>query len=250
MHLTDEELEDLAAGELAAQERRRLRLHLAECDVCAARLRAIELADRRIAERLSWLDHPVPVVDAETLMARARRSRPRPAALAAGLAGLLVAAAAAAAVIPGFPVQRLVERAISEWKGDPSPAPEAAPEDATPPLQSGVSFAPAPELEIAFVAAQSEGALRISLADASEVQVREVGGTSAYALDPAELVIDNRSGAGRYEILLPRSLRRVRIRIGDRVVFEKDGPAISARGSVDAGGSHVVPFAPELQRDP
>jgi hypothetical protein len=108
---------------------------------------------------------------------------------------------------------------------------------------------PGHELEIAFLRSQAEGTIRISLVEGHEVRIQQVGGAAAYAVDPAELIVDNRNAGGSYEILLPRSLRRARIRIGDRLVFEKEGSAISSRGSVDGRGRHVVPFG-DLERGP
>lgn len=251
MHPSDPELQSLADGQLGDADRRRLRLHVEECGPCAARLRNLESRDRRIAEWLAWLDHPVPRLDAESLMARVRRRSRRSGLLAAGLAALFAATAAAAVVVPGSPVQRLVERVIGEWRGGDPPQPSGARSPAPEPpalRRSGVSFVPRPELEIAFRGSQPEGAIRISLVETSEVRVREIGGASAYSLDPAELVIDNRSARGSYEILLPRSLRRARVRIGERVVFEKDGARISSAGSLDAAGTYVVPFAGDLER--
>lgn len=101
---------------------------------------------------------------------------------------------------------------------------------------------PEARLEIAFLRDQPEGAIRISLVQASEVRVRELGGGTAYLIDPARLVVDNRGDSASYEILLPRTLPHVRVRIGGGVVFEKEGSAISSEGSVESGGAHVVPF--------
>jgi hypothetical protein len=245
VHPSDEELQTLLDGELPEPDQRRLRLHLEDCRPCAARLRGLELEDRRIAEQLAWLDQPVPRLAPETVMATARRRTVRPDLLAAGLAALLVAAAAAAAVVPGSTLQRLIGRAITEWRS-PGPRPKPPSEAAQAPRQSGVSFVPEPELEIVFLHSQPEGAIRISLEETSEVQIREIGGVSVYTLDPAELIVDNRNARASYEIVMPRGLRRCRVRIGERVVFEKDGATIGSRGSVDGRGSHLVPFATGL----
>ncbi len=249
MHPSDSELQGLADGELAPGDGLRLRLHLEACDACARRLRSVELADRRIAEWLTSLDHPVPGVDPTMLMAPARPPATRGLLLAASLAALL-AAGAAAAVIPGSPLRHLAERAIAAWRGDEPPRVQLPDTTNPPPPQSGVAFVPGPELEIAFRRSQAEGTIRISLTDGPEVRVRQLGGTAAYAVDSAELTVDNADAVRSYEILLPRRLHRARVRVGDRVVFEKEGSAISCRGFVDGQGVHVVPFAVDPESRP
>ena len=240
VHPSDAELESLNDGELAAGDERRLRLHLDGCEACAARHRGIQLGDRRIGEWLSALDHPAPQLDADALVTRSSRRTRGPGLLAAGLATLLVAAGAAAMVIPGSPVQRFVERVFADRQTGAAPD---APEPATvqPPPASGVSFIPEPDLEVVFLRGQTEGAIRISLAEAPEVRVRVVGGSAAYRLDPAELIVDNRGPGSSYEVVLPRSIPHARVRIGERVVFEKQGAAISG-SFLERRETYVVPF--------
>lgn len=248
MHPSDPELQGFTDGEHAAWDRRRLRLHLETCDGCAYRMRSLELADRRIAVWLASLDHPVPHMDPTTLMAPPRHSRAPRLLLAASLAALL-AAGGAAAVIPESAVRRLAERAITTWGGAGPPTAEPSSPGERPPPQSGVAFVPERKLEIAFLRSQAEGTIRIALVDGDEVRVRQLGGAAGFTVGQAELIIDN-SGTGTYEILLPRSLNRAHIRIGYRRVFEKEGSAISSRGTVDGRGSHLVPFDFDLGRAP
>jgi hypothetical protein len=240
-HPSDAELQSLGDGELAAADERRLRRHLEGCDACAARQRGLQLAGRRIGEWLGLLDHPAPAVDVETVTRRAGgRLRPaRPGLVAAAVATVLLAAVAAAAVIPGSPLRRFVASVLEERSPvEAPPRPEPAPR---PPPASGVAFVPEPDLEVVFLRSQPEGAIRISLAETPEVRVRVVGGRAAYELDPARLVVDNEGEAGTYEVRLPRDLPRVRVRIGDRVVFEKRAAAITG-DFLERRETYVVPF--------
>jgi anti-sigma factor RsiW len=240
-HPSDAELQSLGDGELAAADERRLRRHLEGCGACAARHRGLQLAGRRIGDWLRLLDHPAPAVDAETVARRAGGPlRPaRPGLLAAAVATVLLAAVAAAAIVPGSPLRRFVASVLEE----PSPA-EAPPRQepaSRPPPASGVSFVPEPDLEVVFLRSQPEGAIRISLAETPEVRVRVVGGSAAYDLDPARLVVNNEGEDGTYEVRLPRDLPRVRVRIGDRVVFEKRGAAITG-DFLERREAYVIPF--------
>ena len=240
-HPGDAELQSLADGELAAADERRLRRHLDGCAACAARHRGLQLAGRQVGEWLGLLDHPAPAVDAETVVRRAGRlpGPARPGLLAAAVATLLLAAVAAAAVIPGSPLRRFVASVLDERS--PAEAPPRPEPPSRPPPASGVAFIPEPDLEVVFLRSQPEGAIRISLAETPEVRVRVVGGSAAYELDPARLVVDNGGAAGTYELRLPRDLLRVRVRVGDRVVFEKRGAAITGE-FLERREAYVVPF--------
>ncbi|MBA2564044.1 MAG: hypothetical protein H0V09_01305 [Gemmatimonadetes bacterium] len=243
VHPTDAELQSLSDGELGTPERRLLLLHVDGCGECAGRLRSLQLGDGEIAAWLRHVDHPVPQLNAAAVMMRARRSSPRPGLMAAGLATLVAGAVAVAAVVPGSPLRELVERAVGASSESAQSPGEGVPSARPPAPASGVSFVPGAELAIAFVRSQPDGTVRMSLADVAEVRVRNAGEPAAFTMNPAELIIDNVDPRGSYEILLPRSLGRVRVRIDERVVLEKDGDTVSCRGSVDDRGRCLVSFA-------
>jgi hypothetical protein len=257
-HASDSELEGLIDGELGPAHERGVREHLETCGTCAARHRGARLADRRIAERLALLDHDPPDVHADALMdrggrrvqlagsagrspiGRALRTRPRGAAAAAA-AIVVLALGAAAAVIPGSPARRALDRVLGQ--GPAAGPPPAGAGDVAPrsPSASGVSFVPEPDLEVVFLRGQPGGEIRITLVRTPEVRVRAVGGDAAYTLDPARLVVDNSAASASYEIQLPGGLQRARVRVGRRIVFEKSGEAVRGDG-LERNGTYAVPF--------
>lgn len=250
-HLTDVELQALADGELPELRRRSLRLHVERCGDCARRLRSLAQEDREIAESLRLLDHTAPELQAEAIIARARGGRRdlRRGLMAAGLSALFAAAAAAAA-IPGTAINRYLERVLTGWRQAPPATSQPPPARPDAPRSSGVAFVPESEVEVVFLRPQSKGAIHISLGAAAAVRVTSTGADAAYALDAARVTIDNRSSDGTYEIVIPGALPRARVRVGERIVFEKAGDTVSTGVSRDSRGRYVLPFFADGEAEP
>jgi anti-sigma factor RsiW len=234
-HLDDVSIELLLSGELDESEAQRGLAHLAECATCGRRLAAAREQDKEIEALLSLLDHPVPQLGSEDVMQRARRRRRHSHTAAAGIALLLLAGAASA--VPGSPLRTWLAGFLG-----------ASPETSTPPaaeqgVAAGVSVVPTGEFELVFAAVQEAGVVRIVITDEPEVAVRAVGGAPGYSVEPDQVRIENAGSTADYEILLPRSARHVRIRVGDSVVFTKRDGSITTGAAPDAAGQYVLEFA-------
>jgi hypothetical protein len=242
MHLSDGELEALLDGEASPERRRAATAHLAVCSVCAARAAGLTTAQQVTAELLAALDAPAPALSVETIIARAADASTRSAAprrriaLAAGVAALVVAVTAAAA-IPGSPVRRYVARLL----GGPRPAAHPAPQGLQGPA-SGVAFVPSGPVAVVFREPQTGGAIQIAFGDTPSLRITHVGGRAAYILTTEGVAVDNRGSSARYDITIPESVTRVEVRIGARLVFAKEGSHIATLGARDTVGVYVIPF--------
>lgn len=246
-HPSEAELEAFADEELPEPLEHVLRPHIEGCEDCARRVRSLRRRHEEIAEWLRLLDHQPPALAVETLMAPAQSKRAMPHSLIAAGLSALFAAAAAAAVIPGTPVNRYVGRVLASWRQAPAAAPQRPPPRAGASESgvsepSGVAFVPASDFEVVFEHSQSKGDIRIALRENASVRISSSEGSVAYALDPARVTIDNGDSGGSYEILIPRDAGKVRVRVGTRVVFEKSGPTVSSAAPADSGGWYVIPF--------
>jgi hypothetical protein len=241
VHPTESDLQALADGELSATRQAPVLRHVETCAACADRLRRLAGEEAAIAASLRLLDHSVPELSVATVLERARR-RPslRRPLMAAGLSALF-AAAAAAAVIPGSPLNLYLGRVVGGWRQAP---PTVTPRPAQPdhPQPRGVAFVPGPEVEIVFGRSQPGGAIRLSLGASPTVRVTGTDPSASYALEPARVTVDNPSADGTYEIQIPRTLRHARVRVEGRVVFEKTGDTVSTESSPDDRGTYRLPF--------
>jgi hypothetical protein len=160
--------------------------------------------------------------------------------MAAGLSALF-AAAAAAAVIPGSPFHLYLGRVVGGWRQAP-PAVSARPSQSNPSQPEGVAILGGDEVEVVFRGSQAAGEIRVSLGESPSVRVTGTDPDASYAVETARVTVDGKSSDGVYDIVLPRSVVHARIRIGERVVFEKTGDAISTIGTADSGERYRIPF--------
>jgi hypothetical protein len=225
--------------------------HLAECSECGQRLRRLRASNEDMAQLLREIDHPMPPVSLAAVLARAaqRRRTRRRGALAAGLATLVIAGAAAAAV-PGSPVRRYVERVLIGQAGPQARrASTARPSTALLGVRqtapSGIAFVPVGDVEVRFREVQRAGTIRIRLTDATAVRITHVGGSAGYVLTAGGVSVENAGSGASYDITLPRTGAPAVVRVSDRVVFSKSDSAISTPALPDRGGSYVIAF-PQL----
>ncbi|NIN71019.1 MAG: hypothetical protein GTO46_03595, partial [Gemmatimonadetes bacterium] len=107
-------------------------------------------------------------------------------------------------------------------------------------VSGGLSLVPTGEFELVFEAVQDAGTVEVSLTDESELAVRSIGGQPRYSVAPNQVRIDNAGSTADYEVLLPRSARHVRIRVGDSVVFTQQDGSIMTTAVPDAAGRYVL----------
>lgn len=234
-HLDNESIELFLSGELSESEAHSIRGHLAECQACVRRLEAARQQDQEIGSLLSLLDHPVPQVAAEDVMRRASRRWRRSQIAAAGIVLLVVAGAASA--MPGSPLRAWL---AGLFEGSQ----EEAPEQGRPVgVSGGISVIPTEQFELVFETSQESGVMQVTLADEAEFAVRAIGRAPAYSVAPEQVRIENAGSTADYEILIPLAATNVRIRVGDYVVFAKQGASILTAANPDPQGRYVLEFA-------
>lgn len=223
MHLDEETLQRLLHGELAGPGESRARSHLASCRECVRRLEEAAREEDRIFGLLEELDHALPATGPESILPAGPAPERWRSRIAAGIAFLLVVGGIAVAV-PGSPVREWVRGAL---RGDQPPASvEAGPtgEESV----AGVSVDPGESIEVAFEESQERGRILVRLVRAPELQVRIHGPSPGIRVHPDRIVVANAGSAASYEILVPESAPRMRVRVGPRVLLEKAGGEVRA----------------------
>ena len=237
-HLTELELGALADGELTGWRSERAGRHLAQCGACAEAVARRRAQERELATLLRSVDHPPPPLAAERVMKRAARREPTKwRAVAAGLAGVTLAAAAAAAVIPGSPVRAFFGRHGGAASGARTSRQEPAWST------SSVGFAPTHVVNVAFQSAQRSGEIGVLLSDSLLVRVAHRAGSPSYTVTADGVLIANGGSGASYEVTVPRTVPVVRILVGNRVVFARDSGHVSGLASPDGPGRYRLQFA-------
>lgn len=240
MHLDDERIERLQSGESPEWEERVSLDHLADCSTCASAFEAARREDRGIAELLSVLDHPVPHVDPDELVLRARRGVVRLELVAASVALLVLAGAAFA--LPGSPVRSWVSGAFGgprETAGVPAGWEQGGAFERPP---SGVSVLPGRDFELVFETAQDSGVIRISLSDQAEMTIHSDSGDIGYSVEPQGVTVLNSGSVANYQLVLPEGAESIRIRVDDTIIFYRREGAIETSAAQNAPGRYVVEF--------
>lgn len=243
-HLDSSQLDALLLADPAAVES--AAAHLAGCADCASRLEALREEQGAIDDALRVLDHALPRLGVDVVIARAQsRSRTARSLLAAGVAALLLASAAVA--VPGSPVRRWLDRLAAGGDSPSAAVPSAAPEAES----GGVQVVPGDVFELAFVAHQDSGVIWIALAAVEAVEVRAIGRSVAFDVGPRGVNVDNRGGTASYDIVIPETAALVRVSVAGEVVFATDRQRIDTRAPRDDRGRFVVSLvAREAGRQP
>lgn len=241
MHLDAEQVQRLLHDELAPSTAAQARAHLDGCRECLTRVSDAEREESEVLELLRQMDHPVPRVTAESIVARsrARGSGQRWSRWAAGIVLALVSAGAAYA-LPGSPVPAFVRRAVEWVSGRERPAP---PTEVSPPnevIEQGIAVAPGARFVIAFAAPQSDGLAIISLADSANVTVKASGGEATFASEIDRLAIGNRGSTAVFRIQIPRDAPRVEIVVGGQRAFLKDAARVITDAPRDSQGRYLL----------
>jgi hypothetical protein len=202
-----------------------------------------DLMDHDIGRALSALDHAMPVVSANTVIAAARaraagapaRRRVWPGAIVSG--GLTVGAfALAAALMPGR-VRDVIGRLTAQHD-----RPQTV--GAGQPLRGGVALVPRGSAEVDFQGAQLGGAVRITLGDGPALTVRGPMHGPRYRVSENRIVVSGVPTArDTYDIEIPPAPATVLIRIGPQVVFATATGRVVTQAARDAEGRYVIPLA-------
>ncbi|HKY59763.1 MAG TPA: hypothetical protein VJP59_02025, partial [Gemmatimonadota bacterium] len=158
----------------------------------------------------------------------------------ASLAGLLVAGAVAAAVVPGSPVREAIERILR------TPGAEDAADPATVDpwrREAGVALVPHGGLEVSFEGWQPEGAVELIMTrdDTARVEVRS--DSVGFLVGEGSVLVRNRGSRASYRVGVPSDLPSVRILIGSRVVYEVAGGEVVRDEFRHQGGARRLSLA-------
>jgi hypothetical protein len=242
MHLDEEQVQRLLHREAAPPAETAVREHLALCEQCRSRMAQAEREESLLLERLRRVDHALPPVTLEAIVARGRRRAAGWGRLAAGIF-LALAAAGVAFAAPDSPFGGVLQR-IVEWVGGASRrSSHAAPSPETSGGQAGIAVAPGDRLTIAFTVEQSGGTATVSLTGSANVVVRALGGTTTFTSEVNRLSIEHRGTPGRFEILIPRGAPSVEIRVGGRRSFLTEASRVETEYPQDGQGRYVVPLS-------
>ncbi len=243
-HLDEERVERFVHGELEPSHDALEREHLASCTSCRGRVADAQRDDAEVNALLQLLDHPLPKVSAQTIVAQAR---PRDVAWGRWAAGVLLVATigGAAYAAPGSPLRRLVAQTAALLRGrdDVRPATPAQARTADP-AGAGIAVEAGRALLIQFTSHQQAGEARITLTDSDVVTVRAPNGAATFTSDVDRLIVDNSGSLSSFEIQIPRTAPRVEVRVGTVQRYLKDGARIVARTPADAQGAVRLPLAP------
>ena len=199
--------------------------------------------DRELDELLSRLDHPVPPVSVEMVIRRARRAGVERLRWAAGIALALGLAASAAYAAPGSPVPGWIAQAARAL-GLAAPAADPSLDGTQLPVESaGIALIPGDSLLIEFLEAGLSGYLRVDLTDDLEVMVRAPTGSTRFVSEPERLLVEHPT-PDTVHVQLPRAGARVVVRVGDRLLLQKDGPDVSAAQEAASDSGYVFRLGP------
>lgn len=256
MHLDEERVQRVLHGELSPAVERAARAHLSGCAECRRSLAEAEREDREVNALLQMIDEPVPAVRAEAvalraeLMTAASRTQ-HPTWLRRAAAVVLVAGIAGAAyAVPGSPLRKWVHSITERMAGRPEgmggrPEGNTAHDSGTTGV-SGISVDAGQRLVVLFSGDGLGGQVRVTLADALQVQIQAPAGSATFTSKSEYLLIVVKNPAANFDVRVPRSAPWVEIRAGDDRVFLKEGQRISTSGSSAAGGYVLRLTSPEI----
>ncbi|HJR33964.1 MAG TPA: hypothetical protein VJ817_03395 [Gemmatimonadales bacterium] len=192
--------------------------------------------EREIGALLRALDHPMPPVSAESVLALAG-SRRGAGPLRWAAAILLIAGVAGAAyAIPGSPVRSWVREVLAGRPATVSAPPAPRPDD---PGVAGIAVRPGRRLVILFRETQQAASAAIVFEDRREGDVLVAGpsGAATFRLEGERLTVDNSpTDSPRFEVRIPRDAPHVEIHAGPRLVFLKQGSAVTTVRLVCSNG--------------
>ena len=241
MHLDDERVQRLLHGELEPAGERLARQHLAACDDCRTLVDAARAEEQRIFGLLREVDHQLPQVDPEVILAAGRNSRTRWERWAAGLL-LVVAAGGAAYAAPGSPLPAALDRLAGLVAPTRFPSGTDATATGSAPTGAGIAVTPGDRLTIRFVVEGDSAFATLSLADGEEAVVRAVEGAATFSSDVDRLSVRS-AGPARFEILIPRSAPWVEVQAGNTPIWRKQAADVVTRVKPGTDGRYGLALA-------
>lgn len=225
LHITDADAASVIyATGLDPQLEARVRSHAAECAECTTKLDILRASDRSAGALLTLLDVPAPKKTAagfvQTARLPGRISLGSPRRVAAGIVALMVLGGAAAAAIPSSPLHRLIVAALG-GKGTAPVISSPASRVPTPAAPSGVSINPPPALEIVF-RSQNAGVVHLRITDGYQVALTSSDVAATYRVGSSRIIV-SQSAPADFHLDIPRSLLRLRVLAGDKLIFSR-GP--------------------------
>lgn len=250
MHPTDGLWREFLDRESDPLVQRKLASHLDGCAICQEKAATVERQRALVAGLLDQLDGDVPTRSMAAVLGRPRHGAVRRQLAAAAVVALCMVAAAAGATI-----RTGVWQQVGDWLLGPRPWLQDTPRDTSSVIlsdqapASAISFDPGGEADIVFAERQEEGEIDVVFDAGAKVSIT-ASAPVAYLAGNGRVTVSNRQAAASYLILLPRTLRRVRIRVGDRLIFLKQGAAVFTSARADSAGKYVVPFSHLPKRTP
>lgn len=240
MHLDSETLERVLHDELDPALEAAVRRHLQDCRECAARVTEARAREAGIFALLAELDHDprgAPLRwEAQGAEARTGSAWRRVAVAAM----VVVAAGGALYAIPGSPLRQWI---ADVREGSPAASTEIAGPESLSEAVSGLAVRPAGQYEIAFVARQEAGRIRVTLSASPEVEIRVAGPPVGLESAPERLVVANAGSRSSYEIRLPEAGPAIEIVVAGRPVLRRVGSRVETAAPRDGAGRYLVELA-------
>jgi hypothetical protein len=252
-HLDEGLLQAYADDELLGPELGSVELHLEDCLACRAELRDLRGLGEALTRALSLLDHPPVAEPAAGTAVAAPRSRPgwrrRFAALPRAAVLVFGVAVGASAMIPGWPLHRLIspEESVERTAAAPrqEPVALAAPVEEFV-AETGVSIEPVDgEVRVVLRQASSDLKVRASLSPGPRASVF-VSGPAAdarFETAPGRIVVEG-LGSGELRIELPNTARTATVEVNGREYLRKRGDQLHLLAPVDDWNGTEVNFRP------
>lgn len=266
-HLTEGQLQAHLDGEVESAQAQSLAAHLEVCAVCARALGEMRAGSERASLAFGLLDRPAPTAaafaavvganeDVSVKSIAAHRSWGRPARVGILKAAMLAlfTTGAAAAAIPGSPVQRWLGTAWDRLTGDrtetnaevvvpettDAPAPAVA--ESTPRAAS-ISIEPVDGVvEIILRDVGNAEAVRVVFVDDPRATVEAEGGADArFRTGPSSIEAIG-LGTGLVTVSLPRDLHTISVSVDGNVVLEKRDGTVHTSGTVSEQTSDTIVF--------
>ncbi|MGH7567247.1 MAG: anti-sigma factor family protein [Gemmatimonadota bacterium] len=238
MHLDAETLERVLHGELDSRRDASVRSHLASCRACEARLAESRLQETRLFGLLEDLDHEPPGVDWDAVVPVANPGRKAGSLIAASIA-LVLAAGGILYALPESPLRGWINGLlIGDDVESTEPETGAGAKSGVP--VSGLSVRPAGPFEVVFAAPQEAGAIRVTLVNTGDLEIRVVGAPVKLESGPDRLTVSNAGSRSSYEILVPDSAPSIRVRVGSATVLVKEGDDVRVTVPRGTSGEYLI----------
>lgn len=237
MHPSDATWRSWLDGEVAPAEMAELERHLEECDICRQASSAIASDRTKVMALLPSLGGADSVPRIDDILERAARPGPRRWAAIAAMILLGIVTVAGASVATGL-FQTVVEKLQGPRQAGPTEASATQAEDR---VSTSIALEAGARAAVVFLSTQTAGTITIAVNDQPRVEV-VASRVVPYKVQQGQVSITNGGTNADYLVRIPRRLLRAEIRVADRVVFTKDGNAITALVTPDSAGTYVLPF--------